>query len=412
MNPPRSTSPLPLYDEALRRVLECVSALGRVEQVALLESGGRVLAADVHADRDYPPFNRSAMDGYALRSADIGRYESFEVVGMVAAGTEGNVALRPGQAARIATGAPLPPDADVVIRHEESDRAEPVRFAVREVKTWSSVHRRGEDARKGDAVLAAGTLLGAQHLGIFATVGCARVPVFVRPCVAILTSGDEVLPHDAPCVADHQIRNSNQPMLARTAQSMGAALGVVRHLPDRHGETIAALGEAIAAHDVVITVGGISAGERDCFHEALAACQVETILKGAAIQPGKPIFVGRAPREGSTAFVVGLPGNPVSALATAHLFLWPILRTLGGAGADLPWTLACLSKEVRANAHRQAFRPSKWDRATGSVEVLHWAGSGDLIHTTRAHGLCALPMADAPIPAGAMLRLLPWCWES
>lgn len=410
MTSPRSTSSLPLYEEALRRILDHVAPLDRVEEAALAESTRRVLAADVRADRDYPPFNRSAMDGYALRAADVGRFESFEVIGMVAAGTAGNVALKLGQAVRIATGAPLPPDADAVIPHEQSDRREPVRFTVGAVEAWSSVHRRGADASAGEIVIGRGTPLGAQHLGVLATIGCARVPVFARPRVAILTSGDEVLAHDAPRLADHQIRNSNQPMLASIVESMGGALGAVKHLPDRPGETTAALREAIAAHDVVITVGGISAGERDCFHEALAACSVETILKGAAIQPGKPIYVGRTPRSDSPALVVGLPGNPVSVLATAHLFLWPILRTLGGMVADLPWTLVCLSKEVRPNAHRQAFRPSKWDRANGSIEVLHWAGSGDLIHTSRADGLCALPMADEPLPAGSMLRLLPWCW--
>lgn len=410
MKPARSTPPLPPYEEALRRVLEHVHPLGRVEQVSLADSAGRILADDVRADRDYPPFNRSAMDGYALRAADVGRYDSFEVLGMIAAGTAGEVSLKPGQAVRIATGAPLPPDADAVVPHEQSDRGEPVRFTVGAVEAWSSVHRRGADARAGAIVIRRGTALGAQHLGILATVGCANAPVFARPRVAILTSGDEVLRHEAPVVADHQIRNSNQPMLAHVVPAMGGALGTVTHLPDRPGETTDALRRAIAAHDVVITVGGISAGERDCFHEALAACDVETILKGASIQPGKPIFVGRAQRDDSPAVVIGLPGNPVSVLATAHLFLWPILRTLCGVGADLPWTLACLSQEARPNAHRQAFRPSKWDRGAGGVEVLPWAGSGDLIHTTRADGLCALPLSDAPIPPGSMLRLLPWCW--
>lgn len=410
MKPARSSPTLPLYEDALRLVLERIRPLNRMEEVRLSDSAGRVLAADVRADRDYPPFNRSAMDGYALRSVDVGRHDSFEVLGMIAAGTADEVSLKPGQAARIATGAPLPPDADAVVPHEQSDRGEPVRFTIGAVEAWSSVHRRGADARAGEIVIGRGAILGAQHLGILATVGCANVPVVARPRVAILTSGDEVLPYDAPHLADHQIRNSNQPMLAHVVPAMGGALGTVTHLPDRPGETTSSLRGAIEAHNVVITVGGISAGERDCFHEALAACAVETILKGASIQPGKPIFVGRAQRDDCPALVVGLPGNPVSVLATAHLFLWPILRTLCGLGAHLPWTLACLSKQARPNAHRQAFRPSRWDRGTGGIEVLPWAGSGDLIHTTRADGLCALPISDAPIPPGSMLRLLPWCW--
>jgi len=412
MNPSRSTSSrLPDYEHALSLVVEQVRPLGRVEHVALAHAARRTLAADIRADRDYPPFNRSAMDGYAFRAADLGRFESFHVVGMVAAGSAAHVPIKPGETVRIATGAPLPLDADKVIPHEQSDRSDPVRFSTKTIEPWSSVHRRGADATAGDVVISAGTRLGAQHLGILATVGCTRVPVAVRPRVAILTSGDEVVPPDA-AVADHQIRNSNSPMLVSVIESMGGVIGDVSHLPDRPAETIEALRQAIAAHDVVVTVGGISAGERDCFHEALAACHVEIVLKGAAIQPGRPIFVGRAPRDASHTIVVGLPGNPVSVLATAHLFLWPILRVLGGGSADLPWTCAGLTHWVQPNAHRQAFRPSKWDRSTGTVEVLHWAGSGDLIHTTRAHGLCALPIADAPIPAGAMLRLLPWCWES
>lgn len=411
MASPRPTNPpLPDYPAALKLALTSLAPPDRVEHVPLVQSAGRILAEAIVADRDYPPFHRATMDGYALRSADVGRVEALRVVGMVAAGSADQPRLAPGEAVRIATGAPLPPDADAVIPHELSDRSEPVRFAVSSVSPWDNIHRRSADAKAGDSLLEPGMCLGAQHLGILATVGRTSVPVHPRPRVAVLTSGDEVLPPEAARVLDHQIRNSGQPMLAMLVHAMGGELGITAHLPDQQQATNLAVSEALSSCDVLVTIGGISAGERDCFHAAFQKAGVEPLLRGAAIQPGKPIFVGRAGRDTRALRIVGLPGNPVSVLATAHLFLWPIIRTLSGVSARLPWTSVRLARETRPNPRRHAFRPGTWNRQTGEAQVLDWAGSGDLIHTAAAHGLLALPVQDDPLPAGASLDYLPWCW--
>jgi len=410
-SPHPAKAPLADYRTALDLALASIRPLDGVERVPLAGAAGRVLAEAVAADRDYPPFNRATMDGYAVRSADVGRCESFRVLGMVAAGSPEQPAIATGEAVRIATGAALPPDADAVIRHELSDRAEPVRFTLKSIKAGANIHRRGQDARAGATLLQPGTCLGAQHMGVLATVGCTVVAVRTRPRIAILTSGDEVRPPDSPCVLDYQIRNTGDSMLPMMVAAMGGQSGRVAHVIDQPDATNAAVRHALAGHDVLITVGGISAGERDCFHAAFEANDVQPILRGAAIQPGKPIFVGRAQCAGRSIIVIGLPGNPVAVLATAHLFAWPIIRSLVGMTPDLPWTATQLARPARANANREAFRPSVWHRAEGTAAVLDWAGSGDLIHTTAADGLLALPISADPIPDGATLRFLPWCWS-
>ncbi|MCC6908650.1 MAG: molybdopterin molybdotransferase MoeA [Phycisphaerales bacterium] len=410
MTTPHPSGNLPDYTTALSQALQCVAPLDQIEPVPLSEAAGRVLAEGVHADRDYPPFNRATMDGYAVRSSDIGHIEAFRVVGMVAAGSAQQPPIAPGQAARIATGAPLPPDADAVIPHELSDRGDPVRFSISSLELWDNVHRQAADAKAGQEVLKPATLLGAPHLGILATVGCTSVPVRRRPVVALLTSGDEVLSPDAPRVLDHQIRNSGQSMLRALIESMGGQLGSAAHVRDEQNETDRAVAEALVDHDLLVTIGGISAGERDCFHAAFEAAEVKTVIRGAAIQPGKPIFIGCAERGDRRRLVVALPGNPVSVLATAHLFLWPILRVLAGLPPALPWTKVRLRAPVRPNARRQAFRPGAWSRLAGEAEVLDWAGSGDLIHTAATDGLIELPIQADTVESGAALRFLPWCW--
>lgn len=401
---------LPDYEDALRRALDGVTPLAGVERVDLTtgESLGRVLAEAVEADRDYPPFDRATMDGYAVRAADVGRVERFKVVGEIAAGSGVRVRVGPGTAAKIATGAPLPEGADAVVPHEQSDRGDPVWFSIDALEPGASVHRRAADAPLGRVVLTAGTLLAAHHLGILASVGRAAIAVRRRPRVAILTSGDEVRPYATPTaeLQPHQIRNSNTPMLAALVPRMGGEIVRIEHLPDDPHETHRIVAGAMSEADAVVSVGGISAGERDFFAGTFERLAVAAKVRGASIQPGRPVFVGRGENG---PMVVGLPGNPVSVLATAHLFLWPLLRVLGGLDADLPWHGVTLAWPVKPNSKRQAFRPAMWDRLRNVVSVPNWSGSGDLIHTAPTDGLAALPMAESPVETGATLRFLPWC---
>ncbi len=397
-------SSLPDYFQALARALGGVEPLPGREEVEVHEAAGRVLADAVTADRDLPPFDRAERDGYALRGAEVGRLEAWTVIGNVAAGEPADIEVPPGHCVAIATGAPLPPDVDTVIQHELSDRGNPVGFSVKSVRLGEAVHPRGADAGAGRTLIAPFTRLGPHHAGLAAAVGRERLAVVSRPRTTVLTSGDEVV-GVGEAVQPHTIRNSNGPLLSQLLARFGADLVGADHLRDDRQATIEAMDLALGRSDLVVTVGGLSAGERDHFPAAFEALGVSTLLHGASIQPGKPIFVGRHPRG---AMVVGLPGNPVSVLACACLFAWPIVRGLLGLESRLPWRRVELAEPVRPNPRRRAFRPARLVDEGAGVVVPKWAGSGDLAHTAPTDGLLELPVGSDEVQPGTRLRFLPW----
>lgn len=414
---------LPDYDDALNAALDPVEALG-VEEVDLASAADRVLAEPIVADRDLPPYDRAMMDGYAVRASEVSSGVTFPVAATIPAGASPDVRVPPGQCVKIATGAAVPEGLDAVIQHEWSDRGDPVAFTVASISPSHAIHARGADARQGNVVLEPGTVMRGQHLGIAATVGRERLTVTRRPRVTILTSGDEVRAVGEP-IETHQIRNSNGPMLLDLLQRFGAGAIEHQHLPDEREVTIDAMRAAIGSADLVITVGGVSVGERDYFPAAYDECKVDLRLRGAAIQPGRPIHTGRAP-DGT--IIAGLPGNPVSVLATAHLFVWPIVRKMtgiipslplvsrgdspwrgegSGVRALLPWEDRVLAEPVQPNPKRRAFRPVRVN-ADGSITVPAWAGSGDLAHTAQTDGLVALPAGEDEVRAGTAHPFLAW----
>jgi len=404
------TSLLPDYEQALTEAMRSVHVLKRTEPVGLDHAVGRVLAEPVRADRDLPPFNRAQMDGYAVRASDLSTSKSLEVATVIPAGASGRVQVPPGTCVRIATGAPVPEGLDTVIEHERTDRGDlsgsPVKFNIDAVIPGQAVHQRGADARAGQTLIEVGTVLHAAHVGIAAAVGYANVLATARPSVTVLTSGDEVVDPATPTASlqNHQIRNSNGPLLLALLQRFGGGICTTLHVADDREATIAALGRAIETSDLVITVGGVSAGERDFFHVAYEACGVSLSLRGASIQPGKPVAVGRT-THGKV--IVGLPGNPVSVLACAHLFVWPAVRRLMDIVEPLPWRLVTLAESVRANPHRRVFRPAALIDQQQAV-VPKWAGSGDLAHTATTHGLLELPVQNGEVPKGTVRRFLDW----
>lgn len=394
---------LPDYPEALARALRGIEPLGGSQTIELKMAAGRILADAIVADRPLPPFDRSQMDGYAVRAEELGRVEAFVIEASVAAGDPGEVAVPCGHCVAIATGAPLPADVDTVVPHELSDRGDPVRFRIASIERGHAVHPRGADAQAGTVLLRAGTTLRAQHLGIAAAVGCTELAVARRPRATVLTSGDEVRAA-GEAVADHEIRNSNAPMVREVLLRLGAEPIGHRHLPDDPDLTGEVVGAVLSQADVLVTVGGISVGERDHFPAAFESHGVETSLQSCAIQPGRPLRVGRSP---GGVVVIGLPGNPVSVLACMCLFGWPIVRVLLGQDASLPWRPVELIESVKPNPRRRAFRPAILDDH-GRVRVPAWAGSGDLAHTAPTDGLLELPVQAEPVEPGARLRFLPW----
>jgi len=417
-------SALPDYPHALECVLSIVKTLP-IERMALADAIGCGLAADARADRDLPPFNRAMMDGYAVHASDVKPGAQFDVAADIAAGASPRVKVPPGACAKIATGAAVPEGLDAVIPHEESDRGNPVAFRSDSIAVGHAIHPRGADARAGDVVVSKGTILAAHHLGILASIGCSLVDVIRGPRSIVLTSGDEIRPIEERSIKPHHIRNSNAVMLAALLPRMGARFLRAEHLPDERETTIHAVARAIEEADLVVTVGGVSAGERDYFPAAFDHAGAEMVVRGARLQPGRPIQVGRAP---DGAIIIALPGNPVSALVTAHLFIWPIIRAMTGLGFPLPlregvrgwvgpesttssphlaWRFHPLAAPIKPNPSRQAFRPAILNE-DGSITIPKWAGSGDLVHTAATHGIAALPEQAAEVAAGTRVPFLAW----
>ncbi len=395
---------LPNYEHALEAALRIAAPLDDVQSIALGDARARVLRQPVVADRDLPPFNRAQMDGYAVRAADITAGCALPVAATVAAGASPDVSIAPGACVKIATGAAVPDGLDAVIQHELSDRNNPVRFTIESIEPGNAIHRCAADANQGDVLISPGTQIGVHHIGIAAAVGCAELQCTRQPTAIIISSGDEVRQMNQPLLT-HQIRNSNGPMISELLRSIGTQPPTAKLIADDRDVTRQTIADAVAEHDLFITIGGISAGERDYFPSAFEAAGVELALRGAAIQPGKPIIVGKAP---TGAIVIGLPGNPVSSLVCACLFIWPIVRTLLGQSAELPWRDIELAAPVKPNAKRMAFRPAILESGSNRATVPQWAGSGDLVHTAPTHGVVRLPVQSHEVAAGTRLAFLNW----
>lgn len=420
---------LPTYDEALVRVLAFAPLLP-TEHVELMAANGRVLREALCADRDQPPFDRSAMDGFAIRCSEFVAKKEYAVTGGVAAGQRDWESQSDRQGViRIATGAPLPATFDAVIPIEQAnvstvDDGERVVFMEDEVTPWRNVHRRAADAQAGYPVIKAGTKMRPPHIGIGAAIGARDVLVSAMPRITLLTSGDEVKPFDTATdqLESQQIRNSNGPMLTAFFESLGTPLLRHIHVPDEPEETLAAAREALSHSHLVITVGGVSAGQRDLLPRTWQKLGLDVILHGVAIQPGKPLFVagprpdnessdsalnaGEGGGTGQGKLVIGLPGNPVSVLATAHLFVWPVIRRMLGMEGALPWRSVQLTEPMRGKAARQLFRSVQLDD-NGNVAPVTWHGSGDLMHTAAAAGWVRLPQTDDEVAAGEFVPFLP-----
>jgi len=433
-----------LLEDARAQVLAAIPAALPAEMVALSDSLGRVLAADVVAATDLPPWDNSAMDGYAIRAADVaGATEAapvlLRVAGEVAAGSASETAVLPGRALRIATGAPMPPGADAVVaveqttplaadgsagpRGREATGPLPARIRVHEATLpGRSVRRRASDLQLGRAVLAAGRAIGPAELAIIAAGGVARVAVHARPRVAVLSTGDE-LRRSGSDLGAAGIPDSNGPALVALCAAAGAE---ARHLgiaPDRLEPTLELLRSAIVDADLVIVSGGVSVGPYDVVRGAFA--QVGTVdLWRAAIQPGKPFAFGTAPRgehrPGPPVLLFGLPGNPVSVFVTFEVFVRPALRRLAGrtqAALLRPVDAAVLEEAVTKSIGRRTFLrvAALRDPATGApvrdaagrVRVALAGGqeSHQLSALAAADGLAVVPESVASLPAGAGVEL-------
>jgi molybdopterin molybdotransferase len=424
-DPARASIPLIVIDQALARVLGQTRALP-VQTVTIDQALHRMLAADVRAAGDVPPFPCSAMDGYALLAGPAGR--RLRVTGESRAGVPSEHGLGDGEAIRVSTGAAIPPGADAVIPQEDIDLdragaaippgadavipqvdidldgAGDVIVTTQDSPAGAHVRGAGEDMRVGTIVLRAGRRLGPLALGAAVAAGAGTLQVATRPRVAVLCTGDELQAPGAP-LGPGEIHNSNAPMLTGLSLDAGAETGPAGRLPDDRPATIDGIAGAIDASDVVIITGGVSVGPHDHVKPALSALGVQQLFWSVALQPGKPTWFGVA---GDGTLVFGLPGNPVSAVVTFSLFVAPALAAMQGAPAPAPpIPTAALGTELPCNPRREQAVRVSLSGGPGGVTATPTGAQGSHILSSllAADALGMIPMGEGVVAAGDEITL-------
>jgi molybdopterin molybdotransferase len=407
------TQPLVLTFEEARRVVEDHAShlpSGTDETVALLRAAGRVLAEPLTADRDIPPFPRSTRDGYAVCAADLARLPAgLRVIGEIKAGPPpAQVAsrLNRGEAFSIMTGAPVPQGADAVVMVEyTSQKGDSVEIA-RGVASGENIVSQGAEAKRGNLLLDRGARLNEVAIALAASVGRSKLQVFVRPRVAVLTTGDEIVEVDAE-LGPAQIRNSNSYSLAVQIQKAGGEPVILPIAPDEPRRLRQLIEEGLES-DLLIMTGGVSMGRYDLVEQVLAELQAEFFFTGAKIQPGKPVVFGRVPTKHKYFF--GLPGNPVSTMVTFELFAKPMLEALAGASpSKLTFLHARLKSEIRVKPGLKRFLPAilSGQYEDSQVDLVPWQGSGDIAAQARSNCYIVIPPDREQIPAGDWVAVMP-----
>ena len=392
------TSDLITVAEAVR-ILDADAVSPRVEEVSIRDCVGRRLARAVLADRDFPPFDKSLMDGYALRSADVSAAGvSLNVIDQTLAGMSASRALGAGEAVSIMTGAPMPAGADAVVPVEKTRRDGDRVLVETAIKPGQARALRGSDCAAQTEVLAAGTVVGPVQLAIAASVGASTLSVYARPRVNVFSTGDELVAGDQSPGA-FQIRNSNGPMIGELLRRLGCEvtdLGIVR-------DDVDALRTAIVQRmngDALFITGGMSMGERDYIPALLRELGLEMKISKLRMKPGKPFVFAR----NASARVFGLPGNPVSAYVCALRLAGRIISRLAGGVADDLVTSAKLLTDMEANGPREFYVPA-WLDAAG-VRPLKWKGSADIFTLSNANALIIRSESAPAIVAAEMVGVL------
>lgn len=395
------------FDEALRSLLEAARPVSEEETVPTMNSLGRVLARELRSAIDVPPMDNSQMDGYAVRTADLAREpgRALPVSQRIAAGSLG-VPLEPGTVARIFTGAPIPPGADAVVM-QESVRLEADRIVIAEPPSAGQwIRTAGFDIARGSVVLAAGERVTAQAAALAASVGIAELPVRRRVRVACFFTGDElVMPGEA--LRPGAIYNSNRFLLNGLLAQAGCEVRDLGIVADRLADTRAALRDAAADSDLIITSGGVSVGEEDHVKPAVET-EGRLALWQIAMKPGKPLAFGEVRRaSGGSAWFIGLPGNPVSAFVTYLMLVRPFVASLQGLGQILPRALSLRADcdWSKPDRRREFLRASI--NQDGGLSLFPNQNSAVLTSTARSDGLIDNPPGQ-PIRRGDTVRFLPF----
>jgi molybdopterin molybdotransferase len=387
---------------------ECVKPLAAA-RCCLADAAGLVLATPVMADRDLPPGHRSAMDGYAfLRGEAPPAPRSLNVRGEIPAGVCPAFSLRPGECARIFTGACIPEGADTVVMQEDTADDGENRVRIQnEPARGANILWQGENARKGAELLRAGVVLSPVQIGLCAAAGCASLDVIPRPRIAVLTTGEELL-DVSEAAAAHQTRDSNGPMISALLQAARFVPGAVRRVRDSETAIAEAVTGLLAAADVLLITGGVSVGKYDFVPRALQRLGAVAHLHGVAVRPGKPQLVATL---GADKYIFGLPGNPLSVMVGLLEFVLPALRKLSGfaPGDCRPGLRVKVVEAIRGRKGQHHLLPAHlaWTPTGPEAPLIAGHGSADLVSACRASGFVVVP-PDAQVTPGEWLDFRPW----
>jgi molybdopterin molybdotransferase len=385
-------------DAALAHLLALVSQLDS-EEIPLIEAAGRVLSKDVTARRDQPPFAASAMDGYAMRADEVEQHSILKIIGEAAAGHRFDGAVKPGQAVRIFTGAPVPDGADFVVIQEDTTRSGDLITIANAPSRNSNIRALGGDFTVGDTVTAP-RLLSPSDIALLASMNIASVPVTRRPQVALISTGDElVMPGENP--GPDQIIASNTFGLKAMLDALGAHCRILPIARDTEGSLTMAFDLARSA-DLIITIGGASVGDHDLVGKVAGDLGLERSFYKVAMRPGKPLMAGRI----NESAMVGLPGNPVSAMVCGHIFIAPMIRVMLGLSAapELLQT-ATLSVALPANGPRQHYMRAQLDQ--NQIRAFDRQDSALLTVLSDANALLIRPPNDPARSIGEQVEYVP-----
>ena len=394
------------YEQARNKVIEEIgkrTGPRATAAVSVWDALGLVLAQEIKTDREYPPFDRSTRDGYAVRAKEATPGAKLKCVGEIKAGDTVREALAPGTCVQIMTGAAVPAGADAVVMIEHTQREEDVVRFERAAQAGQNIVPRGSEAAAGQTILTTGMRLGYAELALAAQVGAVELQCAKRPRVAILSTGDEVvLVDETP--GEFQIRNSNSVSLAAQVRIAGGEAVVLGNAADR----VEDLGEKIERglkEDALVLSGGVSMGKYDLVETVLKAMGAEFFFDAVAIRPGKPAVFGMC--QGKPVF--GLPGNPVSTMVTFELFVAPAIDLLSGAKARaLPLVEARLGEAMKEKPGLAHFLPARveWSGGAPVVKALKWQGSGDIAALAKANCFLVVPADKEKIEAGESVSVL------
>ncbi|MCY7394487.1 MAG: molybdopterin molybdotransferase MoeA [Leptolyngbyaceae cyanobacterium CAN_BIN12] len=418
-------------NQAEQIILDLIQPLDPVqtgETLSLLDALGRILAEPIASSLDFPHWDNSAMDGYAVRYADVQTCTvetpaTLEIVEEIPAGYQPQKTIQPGQAARILTGSVMPSGADTIVIQEETQRSGDRVTIFAPPQPHAFVRDRGAYYQAGAPLLPAGLRLQAPEIAVLAAAQCAQVRVYRRPKVAILSTGSELVAIDQP-LQTGQIVDSNQYALAALVAQAGAEPVLLGRVPDQPEALKTAIQQAIAGADMVLSSGGVSVGDYDYVDEILAALGATIHIRAVAVKPGKPLTVatfetenreqgiGKEISPSPSILYFGLPGNPVSALVTCWRFVLPALRKLSGLPA--PWEPAFVQARslntLKSDGKRESYLWGKLRLVNGEHEFELARGShssGNLINLAGTSGLAVVPLGKTQISAGDRVQVLP-----